>query len=374
MCLFFRILIEVIYIDIKPIVIVLTYTLAIYIISFKLLLSAEVLEVKRKISLLGFLFLSLIMSLIYSEVAAIDYVKNTLQIFTPCIFLVASTSNPLVMKRAAQIFFKYLFVPSLTLLCIKVYWMYATSRGGESSILDFYLNNPHHGMAQTILKLVLFQCGSGMLWLVLPGALMFLINVRSVILSYAFATFYVHRKSILSKHNMQRFLLIGIPIAFVILAYVDWMEVYTRLVLKGREGDIASTASSGRTIIYAFYISYMITEFSIFEWFFGVGPIWLGENGPILSAHNDILNSLVSFGFSGLILLIIAYGQFYKSLPLNVRGLFLIPFSILFLTNGVLFHQSNILFVLLYYHYKESLGVGVVKYDLRLTPAEYFVK
>jgi len=66
-----------------------------------------------------------------------------------------------------------------------------------------------------------------------------------------------------------------------------------------------------------------------------------------LSAHNDVLNLFVSFGFLGLAGTLACYFYFYSHLPKAGRLIFAASFSVLFVTNGVVFHQSNVLFALL---------------------------
>src|SRR5690606_41867822 len=93
---------------------------------------------------------------------------------------------------------------------------------------------------------------------------------------------------------------------------------------------------------------YIAQNFGVKEWLVCAGPIWLQDGGLRLSAHNDVLNLFVSFGLLGLMGTLACYFYFYRKLSKVGKLIFAVSFSVLFITNGVVFHQSNILFVLLY--------------------------
>jgi O-antigen ligase len=65
-----------------------------------------------------------------------------------------------------------------------------------------------------------------------------------------------------------------------------------------------------------------------------------------LSAHNDLINVFVEFGLLGLIAFFLVYKELYLYLEPRYRSVITFYFIFVFFTNGILFHQSNILFVL----------------------------
>lgn len=362
-CIFLRICIDTFFSGEKPFLIVLGYTALIYIVSIFMLFSGKVKQVKKRINILILLFISLFISLPYSDVPISSFIVNALQIYTPCFFLVASISNPLAIERAATWFRQYLAFPTLLLITLAIYRFYLSENIGYANIFDFYDNNPNHVLAQTLLKFSLIMIDLRIIWITIPLSIMLLINVRSVILSYIITLFYVYRDVVFSRSIVKPTLIIGVPVICMALFGLDWSDVYARIIFKGLEDGVSgelSTATSGRTEIYQFYISFIMNNFSFADWLFGNGPIWLSGFGPRLSAHNDILNSIVTFGITGLFLLLYAYYQFYKALPIKGKSLFLISFTILFLTNGVLFHQSNVLFILLFFYIKSD-DIGVLR-------------
>jgi hypothetical protein len=102
--------------------------------------------------------------------------------------------------------------------------------------------------------------------------------------------------------------------------------------------------TSGRDEIWLYY-SEMLERSSVFELLFGRGAIWLYGSFS-LEAHNDLLNLMVCYGLAGTATVMYAWYVILSRLDPKYRmpcvGLFLV----LFFTNGVVFHQSNLLFLL----------------------------
>lgn len=355
-CFILRVGIDALYSDEKPFIVVVGYTLLVVSVAFVMLMTGEKAKVLRKIIYLLLLFISLFISSLYSDVQLFDYVNYALQIYMPCLFLIAATSRPDVMLQAAIWFKRYFFVPLLGIVLAAIYAGYVSGNDNSATLVDYYRNSPNHVLAQALLKISLIMNGAGFIGLLVPYLTMLLINVRSVILAYTLAMLFFYKDIFLTKYFIRRFIVLGLPIFLLIFVTFDWADVLTRLIFKGgefRSSTDFSTATSGRTEIYAFYISYMVDNFTLREILFGAGPIWLTDNVS-LAAHNDVLNSMVSYGLVGLVFVVGAYWYFYLHLPAKGRVLFFVSFVVLFMTNGVLFHQSNILFGLLFLYMRDS--------------------
>ncbi|MFT4907885.1 MAG: hypothetical protein ACI978_001969 [Oleispira sp.] len=351
----FRVCIDSFYSGEKPIVIVLLYTAFVYFTSLYLLLSAQYAVARYKLILLTLVFISLAVSLLYTDVPARDHIVEALKIFTPIIFLISATSHPELMKRVSIKFRKYFLLIAFVIVILGVLKYFVDNNQYGLGLYDFYKNNPNHVLAQVILKLSLISLSFGFFAGLFSLALIFFINVRSALLSYVISTFLYSKKYWKTKNFKNKSYVLGVPIIILAAVFVDFNDLFIRVVLKGSEGgDFVTRASSGRNAIYMYYIQNVLADFSFYEWFFGAGPIWLSSTGPELSAHNDILNTIVSYGILGFLLISCCYYYYYRSMRLESKSLFFASFTVLFLTNGVLFHQSNILFVLLYYYWGRS--------------------
>lgn len=352
-----RVAIDVIWSGAKPVAVVGYYTL------FGLALSLYFLKQGKAsgllISLVVFLFpVTLLASQLNSAVPLFEHMKFALQVFIPCLFLVAVTNIPRLMYQTSVTYKKYFSFGALFLLMVASYISYMQESLPGESYYQHYINAPNHVIAQTLLKASLPLMTSGFVWVLVPMSLVFLLNVRSVMLAYFISFAFIHRNVFLRKKAVRNMLIFGVPLLVIAIVQADWVEVYNRVVFKGRDaahvGNLVDPAASGRLTIYQFYISYIAENFDMKEWLFGVGPIWIQPGGPALSAHNDALNLFVAFGMLGLLSTLLCYLYLYTKLPGTGRVIFLIAFGALFLTNGVVFHQSNILFVLLYIFFTDK--------------------
>jgi hypothetical protein len=89
----------------------------------------------------------------------------------------------------------------------------------------------------------------------------------------------------------------------------------------------------------------LLEKSSLLELLFGRGAIWLYGSFP-LSAHSDILNLMVCCGLAGTIAVLYAWYVILSRLDPEYRMPCVVLFLMLFFANGVVFHQSNLLFVL----------------------------
>lgn len=347
-----RVVIDTAWPETKPMAIVSFYTMFGFLLSLYFLAKGK--SDGKIIPLLVFVFpCTLLASQLVSSVDLLAHIKFALQVFIPCLFLVAATSMPCVMHKTSKLYNKYFSLCVLLVLMLASYISYKQSALPGEGFYQHYQNSPNHVIAQTLLKASLPLITSGVFWVSLTFALVFILNVRSVILAYFMNLVFVHRNMLWRKSTFKKILIFGAPLLAIAIAQIDWIDVYNRVVFKGRDtadaASLADSATSGRLGIYQMYISYMADSFGFSEWLLGVGPIWLQPDGPALSAHNDVLNLLVSFGILGLLGTLSCYFYFYTKLSPTGKLIFSIAFAVLSLTNGVVFHQSNILFVLLYF-------------------------
>lgn len=347
-----RIVIDVAWSETKPDAIVVFYTVLAVFISAYLLVSAKGVAVKIFIPLLLLIFPStLLISQMYSDVGFFDHIRFIMQVYIPCLFMVAATTRVNVFRLAAEKYKQRFSVAVFLLLLAASYLLFIKYSLPGVGFYQHYQNAPNHVLAQTLLKCALPLLAAGMGWVVVSFIFVFVLNVRSVIFAYMLPFFFAYKDVLLKKGYLKRIALFGLPLLVLFIIQVDWADFYQRLVFKGRDLDSSAnlnSASSGRVEILQMYFFYMLDSFGLKEWLFGAGPIWLADNGPRLSAHNDILNLIVSVGLVGMTGTLLCYWYFFTSLSGKAKYIFLLSFTVLFLSNGVVFHQSNILYSFLF--------------------------
>ncbi len=119
-----------------------------------------------------------------------------------------------------------------------------------------------------------------------------------------------------------------------------------RVLYRDRDSSELDTfnMTSGRDEIWLYYIQ-MLERSSLLELLFGHGAIWIYGSFH-LEAHNDLLNLMVCYGLAGTAAVICAWYVILSRLAPEYRGPCVTLFLVLFFTNGVVFHQSNLLFLL----------------------------
>ena len=298
---------------------------------------------KAKI-LLYLLLISTVPSLFFAtKFGVFEQLKFNAQVLLPLIFLIVVRTSSVNFEILRGLVSRYL-IPSLLFFMV----IYFIENSGSDGIIETFTNNPDHVVAQTILKLNLTHLVSGITSynLMVIGALL-IINVRSVILAYI--TPYIFCLSDRLAATKKTLVFIAIIIFFIFI-YTQFPEFISRLLYKGRsvEGDDLYNITSGRTHIWDFYLNYISHNFTLTNYLFGAGSVWF-SSAIRLSAHNDFLNLFISYGLFGSF--VILYSWFYilgsvENNKIKIAGIF--SFSILLLTNGVVFHQSNIYFCLLF--------------------------
>lgn len=135
-------------------------------------------------------------------------------------------------------------------------------------------------------------------------------------------------------------------VLLVVAIALNVSDLVDRFLFKGRvEADVWNNLTSGRFDLLLIYVDYISTHFSFLDYILGVGNLNI-QGVMRLSAHNDLINVFVEFGLLGLIAFFLVYKELYLYLEPRYRSVITFYFIFVFFTNGILFHQSNILFVL----------------------------
>lgn len=344
-----RVLIDIIFSNQKPQLLIALYTLSILTISAYLILTTQVAKGRSTLILIFLLMSAVLASFLNSNVNFADHINFSLQILTPIIFLLACSGKQNILVQSGALFKKYIAAPALILILLFSFLDYKQNNLGQS-FFDYYANNPNHVFAQTSLKISLLFLESIPL-LIAGFVLLGLLNVRSTILALVFSISMFHKKNLLQKRRLFKIAIISAIAIIIIISFVDINQVLERAVFKNRTAgntEDIDNLSSGRSEMYVYYVKYLFDKYSFIDWLIGKGPIWLDPKEFNLSAHNDFLNLLVSYGIVGFSLISYAYYKFFSTLPKRIKPAAAVSFIILFLVNGVVFHQSTILFSLLY--------------------------
>lgn len=220
-------------------------------------------------------------------------------------------------------------------------------RGPEADLLKSLNEQPFHVVAQTIAKFSILLLGTQWIGPIISLVLLIVLNVRSALLAFLLALLIKKYRSFWSLKALLVMLVVSaISLAFL-MSNPDVLDAFLqRVIYRDRdssEPDIFNM-TSGRDEIWLYY-SQMLQNSSLFELLFGRGAIWLYGSFP-LEAHNDLLNMMACYGLAGTAAVIFAWYVILSRLHPDYRmpcvGLFLV----LFATNGVVFHQSNLLFLL----------------------------
>lgn len=344
-----RVLIDIIFSNQKPQLLVALYTISIFAISIYLILTAKLAIGRSNLTLIFLLMSAVLLSLLNSDVAFVEHINFSLQVLTPIIFLLACSGKTATLVKSATLFKKYIAAPALILILIFSYSDYQQNNLGQS-FFDYYANNPNHVLAQTSLKISLLFLES----IPLAAAsflLLGLLNVRSTIISLIFSILTFNKDGLLQKRRLIKILILSTLTLTTVFVFMDTDQLLERVVFKNRtvgNSEDIDNMSSGRTEIYAYYANYLLEKYTFSEWLVGKGPIWLDPKEFHLSGHNDFLNLIISYGVLGFSLIAYAYYKFFSTLPKRIKPAAMISFTALFLVNGVVFHQSTILFSLLY--------------------------
>jgi O-antigen ligase len=259
-------------------------------------------------------------------------------LFPVILLLIFSRAEPSLLNCVRRTFLKW-GIPVLGITLVA----FVRQQPAEHDLISYLNENPFHVVAQTVAKSSIILLGSGLMLPILSLVILGIFNVRSALLGYLLAFIVYERQLFLSWKVIV--LSLGFAILLVLAAgHVN--EFVQRLIWRDRtflEADL-SNITSGRTEIWSYYFN-MIEQSNLVEFLFGRGAVWFyGEFR--LMAHNDMLNLLVAYGLIGTLIL----GGFWCVLLSRIAPAYRVPtialFLVLFLTNGVVFHQSNIIFLI----------------------------
>ena len=340
----FRIFSDFIYLDEKPMYIQLLFTL-----TSILLIAYNYAKLINKTDIVIFIIASLIAFyplLFTQEVAEKQLLYNIRVLLTPlvilsCYHLDISFEK---LRALAQLTLPIIIIISFT-------YLLASFGLSFSELYGLFDNNPLHTNSQIIAKVSLLFIHSKHFFLFLFLTFLIFLNVRSNIVPIlAIALFKSLRRHFIYI-ALGGLLLISL---FLIVSAVNpdtisFDSILERFISKNRADNYAGEGlqkiSSGRTEIWAFYFNYISENFTLINYIFGTGSLQMQGKYP-LNAHNDFLNIIVDFGAFGLFSLGLIYYEIYRRLDYRYRNYIAIYFIFVFLVNGIMFHQSNIIFLL----------------------------
>jgi hypothetical protein len=186
-------------------------------------------------------------------------------------------------------------------------------------------------------------------WIGFPIAALIVLavlNVRSALLGFLLA-FLIKKYSSFNVRAFLVVLVVSVVSIGVLLSNAELADAFfQRLLYRDRDFFELDTSNlmSGRDEIWRYY-GQMLENSSLVELLFGRGAIWLYGAFP-LAAHNDFLNLMVCYGFVGTTAVLYAWYVILSRLHPEYRMSCVALFLMLFFTNGVVFHQSNLLFLL----------------------------
>jgi len=222
------------------------------------------------------------------------------------------------------------------------------------NILELYKifdNNPVHPVSQTVAKAsFLFFYGKTYILAFLVGILL-LLNVRSNLIPIILILLFRNIKKYYKQIIFFSLLLVGLLLVVGSISgnLISLDDIFSRFITKNRSaahaGGLAENISSGRVEIWGFYFNYIADNFTVWNYIFGTGSLEMQGKYP-LNAHNDLINVIVNFGFLGVLVLAFLYYEIYRRFHPKYRNYIAFYFIFVFLTNGIMFHQSNLLFLL----------------------------
>ena len=219
--------------------------------------------------------------------------------------------------------------------------------GSEGDLLTSLNDQPFHVVAQTIAKFSILMIDQ---WVGIPITaliLLIVLNVRSALLGFLLALLIKKYRSLWSLKAFLVVLVVSAIFIAVIMSNPDLVDAFVqRAIYRDRESSELDTynMTSGRDEIWLYYTE-MLRRSSLFELLFGRGPIWLYGSFS-LEAHNDLLNLMICYGLAGTATVMYAWYVILSRLDRQYRMQCVGLFLVLFFTNGVVFHQSNLLFLL----------------------------
>lgn len=286
----------------------------------------------------------LIFNLLWIPAEVTPQLYFSVTILLPLIFLLLlSSCEPSVFVRLRR---RFLIFGTPVMCGLMLAFLFR--EGSSAGVLLTSLNEqPFHVVAQTIAKFSILMIDQWIGFPIISLILLIILNVRSALLGFLLAFLIKKYRSLWSLKTFLVVLVVSaISIAFL-LSHAELVDAFVqRALYRDRESTELDTynITSGRDEIWLYYTE-MLQRSSLWELLFGRGAIWFYGSFS-LEAHNDLLNLMVCYGLAGTATVMYAWYAILSRLDPKYRmpcvGLFLV----LFFTNGVVFHQSNLLFLL----------------------------
>lgn len=288
-------------------------------------------------------FSLLIVNLLWIPAEATPQFYFSVSVLLPIVFLlILSRCEPstfIRLRRQALVF-------GTPALCGLLLVFFVRDGGLEADLLAALNEQPFHVVAQTIAKFSILMINQ---WIGFPIASLILLiafNVRSALLGFLLG-FLIKKFSSFNMRALLLALLVSVVATTFIMSSSELTDAFLQRILY-RDRDFleldASNLTSGRDEIWRYY-GQMLEDSSLVELLFGRGAIWLYGPFP-LAAHNDLLNLMVCYGVAGTTAILYAWYVILSRLGQEYRMSCVALFLVLFITNGVVFHQSNLLFLL----------------------------
>lgn len=288
-------------------------------------------------------FSLLIVNLLWIPAEATPQFYFSVSVLLPIVFLlILSRCEPstfIRLRRQALVF-------GTPALCGLLLVFFVRDGGLEADLLAALNEQPFHVVAQTIAKFSILMINQ---WIGFPIASLILLiafNVRSALLGFLLG-FLIKKFSSFNMRALLLALLVSVVATTFIMSSSELTDAFLQRILY-RDRDFleldASNLTSGRDEIWRYY-GQMLEDSSLVELLFGRGAIWLYGPFP-LAAHNDLLNLMVCYGVAGTTAILYAWYVILSRLDQEYRMSCVALFLVLFITNGVVFHQSNLLFLL----------------------------
>jgi hypothetical protein len=212
-------------------------------------------------------------------------------------------------------------------------------------------NNPVHPVSQSTAKLSFLFLYTKVYLGFFTLAILIILNVRSNLLPILAIFIYRNLRDYYKYIVFVVLLLVGLLLlaSSIDSSFISFEDITNRFINKNRTegyaGEGIKNISSGRTEIWSFYINYIADNYTSINYLFGTGSLEVQGKYP-LNAHNDFLNIIINFGMVGVIIIVLLSIEIYKRVHPKYRKYIAFYFMFVFLTNGIMFHQSNILFLL----------------------------
>ena len=272
-------------------------------------------------------------SYLYSyEVFMSQFIQNT-KIILPILILISASRIDIDFHELRMKAKRFLHILVFLLL------IYFFSDFEYFEIYDAFTNNPVHAVSQSIAKISILYLMSNPFLSYIFLSMLFILNVRSNFLPI----FFLKIRQISTNWPLIVKILGLLCIVFLLINSTEFID---RFIFKGRTSDDQiNDFSSGRIEVYLLYLDYIRYNFSFYNYLFGSGSLFLQQK-LALSGHNDILNTFIEFGIVGSVIVYWLYYEVSKSIDKTFYWQVVLYFLFVFITNGLLFHQSNLIFLL----------------------------